>query len=73
MTLAELIGKSLQIVPQLVLKPVRTGEVTHYVANIGQANKLLGYKPKVPLCQGIPKAVEWCMSWWEKQGRDLEE
>ena len=69
-TMAEYIGKSLQLVPQLVIKPPRTGEVTHYVANISQANRVLGYKPEVPLCEGIPKAVEWCLDWWAKQGKD---
>ncbi len=37
----------------------RTGEVTHYVADIGKARQLLGYNPQTPLTVGIAKYVAW--------------
>ena len=41
------------------LAPPRTGEVTHYVADITKARTKLGYDPKVPFEEGIQKAVDW--------------
>ena len=35
------------------------GEVTHYVADLSKARKLLGYDPKVPLDEGIARSVAW--------------
>ena len=64
--LARHIGESLGISPELVFEPTRAGEVTRYIANIGKARALLDYNPQTPLAQGIPKAVSWCMDWWEK-------
>jgi UDP-glucose 4-epimerase len=39
--------------------PPRTGEVTHYTADITRARELLGYEPQVPFEEGIKKTVEW--------------
>jgi dTDP-D-glucose 4,6-dehydratase len=33
--------------------------VTHYVADIRKAHDLLGWEPRVPLDEGIPRAVAW--------------
>ncbi|HET6446937.1 MAG TPA: NAD-dependent epimerase/dehydratase family protein [candidate division Zixibacteria bacterium] len=63
-TLAEYIGEVLGIDPTIQVEPARVGEVTHYVANIGKARALLGYSPKVPLKEGIEKAVAWSTEWW---------
>lgn len=41
-------------------EPPLTGEVTRYVADITKAQKLLDYKPEVPLAQGIRRYVDWC-------------
>ncbi len=58
--MAELVGKALQVTPEIKVEPAkRPGEVTHYVANIGLARKLLDYTPQVPLEEGIPQAVTW--------------
>ncbi|MBU0639566.1 MAG: NAD-dependent epimerase/dehydratase family protein [Planctomycetes bacterium] len=40
-------------------EPTRSGEVTHYVADITQARQLLGYQPQTPLTAGIPRGIEW--------------
>lgn len=40
-------------------EPPRTGEVTHYVADISKARRLLGYRPQTPLAAGIGLYVQW--------------
>lgn len=37
----------------------RVGEVTHYIADISNAKKLLGYNPQTDLRNGLIKAAEW--------------
>jgi len=63
-TLAEYIGEALGIEPQMIIKPPRVGEVTHYVANIGKARALLSYTPQVSLKEGIERSVAWSTEWW---------
>jgi nucleoside-diphosphate-sugar epimerase len=65
--MARYIGEALRIEPEIHFAPVRVGEVTHYVANIGKAFALLGYNPATQLREGVHKAVEWCVDWWSKQ------
>lgn len=58
--MAELVGEALGVKPQIHVEPAKLpGEVTHYVADITLARQLLGYSPKVPLEEGIPRAVRW--------------
>jgi UDP-glucuronate 4-epimerase len=57
--LVQLIGRALNVEPDMHIGPTLVGEVTHYVANIGKACRLLGYAPKVPLSEGIPLAIAW--------------
>ena len=64
-TAAEFIGEALGRVPEINVEPSRLGEVTHYVANIGKAHALLGYRPTTPLREGIHKAVAWSNEWGE--------
>jgi nucleoside-diphosphate-sugar epimerase len=56
---AELIASSLGIEPQIGFTPSLLGEVTHYVADIRKARDLLAWEPRVPLDEGIPRAVAW--------------
>ena len=56
---AELIGTELGVEPRMTIAPSLLGEVTHYVADIRKANDLLDWAPKVPLDEGIPRAVQW--------------
>jgi UDP-glucose 4-epimerase len=71
-TLASLIGAELNIRPDISVEPTRVGEVTHYVANIGKARALLGYEPRVPLPDGIGRAVRWAMDWWSSHPAGVE-
>jgi len=61
--MAELIGAALGKVPRITLAPPLLGEVTHYVANIGKAQELLGYTPQVALDEGLRRAVTWSQEW----------
>lgn len=61
--LAELIGETLGVQPQITVAASRVGEVTHFVANIEKARALLGYNPTTPLQAGIRKAVAWMQEW----------
>jgi nucleoside-diphosphate-sugar epimerase len=63
-TMAQLIGDCLGTIPQMTIEPSRKGEVTRYVANIGKAAAILGYQPRTPLRDGLPKAVAWSLEWW---------
>jgi UDP-glucose 4-epimerase len=56
---AELIGAEVGVEPKITLAPSLLGEVTHYVADLSKARDLLGYDPRVPLEEGIPRAVSW--------------
>jgi nucleoside-diphosphate-sugar epimerase len=38
---------------------VRAGDVRHSLADISQAQKLLGYEPRVMLAEGLRQTVEW--------------
>lgn len=63
--MAGFIGDALGVKPEMIIEPARVGEVTHYVANIGKARALLDYTPTTPLREGIKKAVDWSMKWWQ--------
>ena len=56
---AELIAAELDVEPKMTIAPSLLGEVTRYVADIRKAHDLLGWTPKVPLDEGIPRAVAW--------------
>jgi Nucleoside-diphosphate-sugar epimerases len=64
--MAEFIGKAFGKKPKITFAPALLGEVTRYVANISKAKELLGYEPKVPLEEGIRRAVEWSSDWFAK-------
>lgn len=59
LSLAELMKKLLKSESKIEIGNARTGEVTHYIADISKAKKTLGYSPKVPFEKGVKKSVEW--------------
>jgi len=62
--MAELIAEALGVEPRIEIQPSkRVGEVTRYVADIRRAQELLGYQPRVPLDEGIRRAVAWSREW----------
>lgn len=66
--MAEYISEALGKSPDITLKPSRVGEVTHYVADIEKAGRLLGYEPHTALHEGINKSVAWSQEWRRKNG-----
>ena len=60
--MAEHVGETLGLEPNITVEPSRIGEVTHYVADISKARSVLGYEPSTPLKDGIRKAVQWSQS-----------
>jgi nucleoside-diphosphate-sugar epimerase len=62
--MAELVAQALDVQPEIIVAPAkRTGEVSHYVADLFKATALLGYRPQTPLEDGIVKAVAWWRDW----------
>jgi UDP-glucuronate 4-epimerase len=59
---ANLIGTALRVQPEIMEAPPLVGEVTRYVADVGKAHDLLGYRPCVPLDNGLTRAVEWFLA-----------
>jgi UDP-glucose 4-epimerase len=64
--MATYIGEALGMEPKMHVEPSRVGEVTHYVAKIEKAGRLLGYEPATPLREGIHKTVAWSREWEAK-------
>lgn len=54
-SMKELLGSDSEI----ELTDSRTGEVTHYIADISKAKAAFGYDPKTPFEEGVRKSVEW--------------
>jgi UDP-glucose 4-epimerase len=66
--MAELIAQALGVPPQIEVEPAkRIGEVTRYIADISRAAELLEYQPRVPLDEGIRRAVAWSAAWDAQQ------
>jgi UDP-glucuronate 4-epimerase len=42
--------------------PLQVGDVPITWANISRAEQMLGYKPQVPLAEGLRRFVEWFRS-----------
>lgn len=55
----EIIGKTLEIEPNIKQLPMQPGDVDRTFASIDKAKSLLGYEPKVTFEEGIKKFVEW--------------
>lgn len=57
--LAHLIQAHIGSKSSVIVKENRTGEVVHYIADIGNAKNDLGYSPKVSIEEGLRRAVQW--------------
>lgn len=55
----EIIGKTLEIEPNIKQLPMQPGDVDRTFASIDKAKSLLGYEPKVTFEEGIKKFIEW--------------
>ena len=61
--MAEIVAAELGKELKFQTGPPLVGEVTRYVADISNARRLLGYKPRVGLEEGIQRSVAWTRSW----------
>ncbi|MCM8534098.1 MAG: NAD-dependent epimerase/dehydratase family protein [Lentisphaeraceae bacterium] len=58
-TVSDVFQEELDVKADVTFEDARVGEVTHYVADISNAKKLLGYNPQTDLNTGLRKAAEW--------------
>ncbi len=58
-TLAGLIGEMMETDAKPVYTASRPGDVRHSCADIGKAQQLLGYEPKVELKAGLRRTIDW--------------
>jgi UDP-glucose 4-epimerase len=56
---AQLIKKFLNSKSRIIIKQNRPGEVVKYIADISKAKKLLNYKPRIDIIEGIKKTIKW--------------
>jgi nucleoside-diphosphate-sugar epimerase len=56
---AQLVAAAVDLPLETVIEEPRPGEVIAYEADLGQAERLLDYRPQVPLDRGIELAAEW--------------
>ncbi|PIU46875.1 LPS biosynthesis protein WbpP, partial [bacterium (Candidatus Gribaldobacteria) CG07_land_8_20_14_0_80_33_18] len=42
-----------------IYKPKRPGDIKHSLADINKARKLLKYKPKIGIEEGLRKTIDW--------------
>ena len=56
---AETFEEVLGVKADVSFERARVGEVTHYVADISQARKLLGFEPSMELVDGLRAAAAW--------------
>jgi UDP-glucuronate 4-epimerase len=57
--LVDLIGRALDRKPRLKMLPAQPGDVPVTFADLTLARRDLGYNPRVPVSEGIPRFVEW--------------
>lgn len=57
--LVELLAGALGTEPEVQWLPPQPGDVERTFADVSRARDLLGYVPRVPLEEGIPRFVEW--------------
>lgn len=57
-TLADIVGP----LPDPIYAPAREGDVRHSQADIGKAERLLGYRPTVSFEEGLRRTVQWARS-----------
>ncbi len=59
LTLAEMIIKNLDSKSTLSSIDKRVGEISSYIGDISKARRMLGYKPKVFLKEGVAANIDW--------------
>jgi nucleoside-diphosphate-sugar epimerase len=57
--LLKTIAKELGVKAKAERRPPRAGDIKHSLADIGQARKLLGYRPRTPFAEGLRETLAW--------------
>lgn len=60
--LIALIADALGVTPSIEMAPIAPGDVRRTCADIEKARRVLGYKPSVPIEEGIQRFVSWYRS-----------
>jgi UDP-glucose 4-epimerase len=57
--LAELIGAAAGRASEILHAPARAGEILRSALDVGKAARELGWRPQVPLPEGLARTVRW--------------
>lgn len=57
--LVELLSGALGVAPRIEWLPPQPGDLEHTCADVSKARRVLGYVPRVPVEDGIPRFVQW--------------
>jgi UDP-glucose 4-epimerase len=60
---ADLVQREFGFKVPIIFKDNRKGEVVKFSADVSKANKVLGFKPKVMIEEGIKRAVQWYLDY----------
>lgn len=63
MDMINCIARALGVKPKMKLMPLQPGDVKATYADIARARRLLGFTPKTPIDEGLPKFVAWFRSY----------
>lgn len=65
--LAMTIGEVMKVTIKPIFLPPRDGDIRHSYAAIGLAKKLLGFRPRFSLREGLARTIEWFTNRAEKE------
>jgi UDP-glucuronate 4-epimerase len=65
--LVELLEEALGVEAVIERHPPQPGDVARTFADVSRARELLGYEPRIPVEQGIPRFVEWLRAAWQAE------
>ena len=57
--LAEAVNARTPQESKVIVEPSRTGEVSRYIADISRAERILGYRPRYTLSDGLGETIDW--------------
>lgn len=63
--LIELIAAALGVTPRIESHPMQPGDVRRTCADVSKAASLLGYRPTMPVEEGIPRFVRWWLEHYD--------
>ena len=63
MDMIKCMARALGVKPKMELMPLQPGDVKATYADIARARRLLGFNPKTPIGEGLPKFVAWYRSY----------